>query len=564
MHSSKSHRPWLALLILLGIALAFFAASDLIRALLAPEIKEAKVEQTTFIPAIFETPTARLPDPVNPPIVPRAAPTPVHNLLIELPAAQSSGSALGANPVYDASYFLSGYLTNRTYPIIVDATPWSNGSVNYQQYRLELGGVSYWDFWSEHENWNSPSYLYLDDNAAWQPYRTETVRTAAGREATAYLLVDRKGPGAMDKIWFTQDAVWMLETERSRNDVGPIKNMDELVEWGNLDKLGTFRVEVDDRIAYDGPVVDWFSGKALGLSGELAQALLWRHREFGSSGSIVPVLYQNHLRVLVYGGTKKPKWFMATGVRFPSATRLKPFSISDFPRDALTRLASNALKPEAYIGTADSPRAGERVAQADAPATIRFNGTGKLSAIQFIIAKKYDPKQLWLRIKYGSETGIDLPFIAFFGDQEQLALHRSTPIGSSNRKARRLLFQFANAVSKRHHDRDFDQGRRPNSRDNAGDCGDRGYEHPASRSLSRRGKIANVWSGLSGHAAWRRQAGWAGTPDRGARPGQDSEDLCAGKTERRRRGQARLVDGLSRRQLVSLRWLREHSAVRRT
>ncbi len=417
--------------------LAFAAASDQIRSFFAPEIKEAQVEQTTFVPSVSELPLAQTPG--NAPLSNASGEnkahvesTPIRDVLIELPPlkqAPSSKPIAGAVPVHSTFDFLRGYLTNRSYPAIVDATPWSNGSINYEQYHQELGGVSYWDFWSEHENWNSPSYLYLADDGKWQPYRTETIRNAAGRETTAYVLVDRKGPGAMDKIWFTQDAVWMLATEQSKNDVGPIRNMDELIEWGNLDKLGNFRIEVDDRIAYDGPIVDWFSGKALGLAPELAQVLTWRHREFGSSGSIVPILYQNHLRVLMYGGSKKPKWFMATGVRFPETTSVQPFSLNAFPRDDMARLAQNVLRPEAYINTLDSPRTIDLEVQPDAPATIRFNGAGTIEAMQFLIPKKYDPKQLWLRVKYGNETGVDLPFIAFFGDQKQLTLHRSTPLG---------------------------------------------------------------------------------------------------------------------------------------
>jgi DUF2961 family protein len=430
MHPPKSRPLPLVLLVLLGIsALALAASSDHIHAIFTPEEKRAQVEQTTFVNAVFETPTAQLLIPGQASIAPRPVPSPVHDVLVQAPATKSAQAAPSLSPAYGVSDFLSGYLSNLTYPSIIEVTPWSNGSVNYQQYHLELGGVSYWDFWSEHENWNSPSYLYLDDNGTWQPYHTESVRNVVGREATAYILVDRKGPGAMDKIWFTQDAVWMLETEQSRNDVGPIKNMDELVEWGNLDKLGNLRVEVDDRIAYDGPIVDWFSGRALGLSAELTQVLTWRHREFGSSGSLVPILYQKHLRVLVYGGTKKPKWFLATGVRFPDAERVKPFSTSDFPLDKMAQLAANVLKPEIFISTLDSKRTFDLVAQPDRSATIRFIGSGTVSAIQIFIPKKYDPRQLWLLIKYGNDIGIDLPFIAFFGDQEELTLHHSTPLG---------------------------------------------------------------------------------------------------------------------------------------
>lgn len=331
-------------------------------------------------------------------------------------------------PIYSAFDFLSDYLTNRTYPNIVDGTPWTNNSVNVQQYAQNLGGVTYWDFWSERENWDSPFYMYQDDNGNWHPYQTATVQDTAGQNVSAYLLVDRKGPGVMDKIWFTEDAVWMLETAQSQKDVGPIADRQDFIEWGNLEALGNFRIEVDDRVAYDGPIKDWFSGNALGLTPALTQILTWRHREYGSNGSIVPIPFQQHLRVLLYGGTKKPKWFMASGARFSAATRVKPFEKSDLPIDQMTRLAQNVLAPESYIDSL-SPRVFDLQADPKTPATLRFSGAGTVRALQFQIAKTFDPASLWLRVAYGNDAGIDLPLVAFFGDHTHLVLHRSTPLG---------------------------------------------------------------------------------------------------------------------------------------
>lgn len=404
--------------------IAILIASGAVRFFAPPESPEARVEPNTFIAAL-ETPTPgrggvippSSPGVAVPPITPTREPP--HEAIVEIPHDKKSPPAL----TYSADDFLRDYFTNATYPRIVDATPWTNGTINYQQLNQPLGGVTYWDFFSEHENWGSPSYLYQDDDGKWQPYRNEQIRNT-----NAYILVDRRGPGAMDKIWFTQDAVWMLATEQSTRDVGPIASVDALAEWGNLEALGNFRVEVDDRIAFDGAIKDWFSGKALGVSANAASALTWRHREYGSSGTMIPVLYQKHLRVLVYGGTKKPKWFMATGVRFSDSTRVQPFP-SGISRDDWSRLAANVLKPEAYISTLDNVRAFDLVAAPNAPATIRADGAGTLAAIQFIIPKKFDPKQLYLRARYGNELGIDLPFIAFFTDHNALALHRSTPIG---------------------------------------------------------------------------------------------------------------------------------------
>ncbi len=394
-----------------------------------PQVERADAAPVIVIPTPTQPPASTIPSSPSTVDKPAATPTPIHNAAVDLDSAIPPPTD-SSNRIYTAFDFLTDYLTNRTYPNIIDGTPWTNSSVNIQQYQQPLGGVSYWDFWSEHENWDSPFYMYQDDNGNWYPYRTVTIRNTVGQDVSAYLLVDRKGPGVMDKIWFTEDAVWMLTTEQSRKDVGPIANMQDFIEWGDLEKLGYFRLEVDDGIAYDGPIKDWFSGKALALTPELAQILTWRHREYGSSGSIIPIPYQKHLRVLLYDGSKKPKWFMATGVRFADNVNIKPFAKSDLPIAQMTRLAQNVLQPEKYIDSLDAARAFTLQADAQNPAAIRFTGAGRVSALQIQISKNADPKPLWLRVTYGSAVGIDLPLVAFFGDHTHLVLHRSTPLGA--------------------------------------------------------------------------------------------------------------------------------------
>ncbi len=426
----------------IGLALAFglvvivvgryLASSGALRARLfarEPQVERADAAPVIILPTVTQTPAATVsPRALAAASTATPAPALAHSITVTLDPITPAPSPTRA-PVYSAFDFLQDYLTNRTYPNIADATPWTNNSVNVQQYSQNLGGVTYWDFWSEHENWDSPFYMYQDDNGNWHPYQTVTVRNAAGQNVSAYLLVDRNGPGVMDKIWFTEDAVWMLETAQSRADVGLIADMPDFVEWGNLDKLGDLRIEVDDRTAYDGAIKDWFSGKAFGLTPELAQILTWRHREYGSSGSIVPIPFQKHLRVLLYGGSKKPKWFMATGVRFAETTRVKPFDPSDLPIEPMTRLAPNVLQPERFID-ALTPRAFDLQADAQTPATLRFAGAGTVSALHVQVAKQYDPSKLWLRVRYGNDIGIDLPLVAFFGDHTHLVLHRSTPLGA--------------------------------------------------------------------------------------------------------------------------------------
>ncbi len=365
-------------------------------------------------------------------IDPSDAPAPPSPLT---PLPRGEGSSAGT-PVYSAFDYLRGYLTNRTYPIIVEGKAWTNSTVNVAQLSEAKGGVTYWDFFSELENWDSPFFMWQRDNGEWQPYAKENIIDARGRTTSAYVLLDRAGPGVMDKLWFTQDAVWMLETEESRRNVGPIESMSEFIEWGNIEKLGNLRIEVDDRVAYDGAIKDWFSGKALGLTPELRQILTWSHREFGSIGSIVPIPYQRRLRVLLHGGAKKPKWFLATGVRLPENTRVQSFTgkndlpIAETPALAsgasVTQLARNVAQPENYIGDA---RAAELTVEAGQPARIALNGAGTLSALRFVIAKKYDARAVWLRVTYGGNIAIDLPLVAFFGDPKHITPHRSTPIG---------------------------------------------------------------------------------------------------------------------------------------
>lgn len=403
-----------------------------------PAIKQPEVHQMLATPIIVEsTPensTPTLPRS-TPSIAQKTEPTPTPDRVITVnlsadPLVPTPERDPDQVPIYAAFDFLRGYLTNQTHPIILDGKPWENSTLNWEQYQQELGGVTYWDFNSEPENWDSPSYLWQDDSGAWRPYEKQVVRTPNGQETIGYVILDRQGPGVMDKIWFAEDAVWMLTTEQSRKDVGPIASMDEFLEWGNLEKLGNLRVQVDDRVAYDGPVKDWLSGRAWGLTPDLARILTWRHREYGSSGSILPVLYQKTLRLTLYGGSKKPKWFLATGIRFAASVRVKSYRGSgDLPIPEMATLVHNVLRPDEYIHSLSNVRAFDLSVQPRSGSRLQFNGQGTLNALELRIGKKEDPRQLWLRILYGEQMAINLPLIAFFSDQKQLVLHRSTPLG---------------------------------------------------------------------------------------------------------------------------------------
>ncbi len=329
-------------------------------------------------------------------------------------------------PLYRAADFLRDYLTNSTYPRAIEGKAWINSSLNVAQARDQLGGTTFWDFWGETEEWGTTNHQWQDDAGAWHLYTKETIATRDGRAVPAYILVDRRGPGVMDLLYFVHETIiWRGDVLQHLKIIGNA-GVEDVVEWGNLQKLGNLRIEVDDQIVYDGAIRDWFSGKAQNLTPNLAKILVWRYQDFGSTGNIVPIPYANRLKVSVYGG-EKPKWFMATGVTLPPDTRVEPYGT--LPIDDLSRLARNVLQPERYLDQYANIFQSELHAQADAPARIELNGAGTVEALQFRISKRDDPARLWLRVRYGDETAIDLPLVAFFSEHEQLSLHHSAPLG---------------------------------------------------------------------------------------------------------------------------------------
>jgi hypothetical protein len=210
---------------------------------------------------------------------------------------------------YVAFDFLKDYLTNETTPIIRDAIPWDFSSTNMYELHQPVGGNSYWDYWNENENWDSPSHLWRDDQGNWHPYKSETIKDAKGNNATAYVLFEKDGPGVMDNLGFTHDCVSsFLNVLGTANPLEQIFRLDvpDQVEWGNLSKLGNLRIEVDGQNIFDGPIENWFSGDAQHLTPTLKDIFTWRYRQFGSVGSIVPIPYQKHIKLSVYGGNGKP------------------------------------------------------------------------------------------------------------------------------------------------------------------------------------------------------------------------------------------------------------------
>jgi hypothetical protein len=91
--------------------------------------------------------------------------------------------------------------------------------------------------------------------------------------------------------------------------------------------------------------------------------------------------------------------------------------------------AENVLHPETFVDSLPNPQNFELKVQAGFPSTLSFQGAGTIAAIQFKLGKQYDPRELTLRVRYGTTVGIDLPLLAFFSEPGHLSFHRSTPIG---------------------------------------------------------------------------------------------------------------------------------------
>ncbi len=362
------------------------------------------------------------------------APTPL-SLASAAPNADNTGRVqqpkVESIPVFGSFDFMRGYFANITAPTIVEGKPWDNGSMNFAQYKQPGGGNSYWDYWIDDEPWDSPKHMWRDDQGQWHKYQTEAIRETSGKKVTAYVLVDRPGPGVMDKLWFTHNPVRAFLRLIIQKNLFWSPDPPEVTNWGSLSRLGNLRIEVDDQILYDGPIESWFSGKAQHLTPDLQNILVWRYGLFGSDGNIIPIPYQQHIKVSVYGGPDKPKWFMATGVTLPSGTVVKPLGGdgSDFPVDKMALLAQNVSQPEDYIQSIASPQEYSVTAQPDSPINLVFQGTGTLAAVQFKLLKSHDLSQLWLRVFYGDQVGIELPLLAFFGQPDQVVAHHSTPVG---------------------------------------------------------------------------------------------------------------------------------------
>ena len=334
-----------------------------------------------------------------------------------------------------AAEFLNDYLQNRSYSTIVEARPWSNTSLNVWQYSQPLGGVTLWDYFASkfgqgfEEDWSNARYGWRDDNGQWQPYRTEIIRDARGQEFVSYVIVDRHGSGVVDKMVFTMYSVGARPEDRNP----------DLSEWGYLSRLGRIRIEVDEKIAYDVPIEEWFSGVALCLPPDLAKLFFWRYRDFGANGSIIPIPYLRQIKISVYGGVEKPKWFTFTGVTLPEGTPIQPLAgcLDTSSRDRLTSLAPNITSPENHLDRLSQPietrdllprPTGQAISVNNSPSRIALDGAGTITALQFRVPKKI-VSEINLRITYGTELAFDVPLMAFFSDQDRLVKHRSTPIG---------------------------------------------------------------------------------------------------------------------------------------
>lgn len=363
-----------------------------------------------------------------------ATPAPSTRTSTATPAPPTRTPTLLPPPANSWQDWTRDYLENGTYARIIESRPWSNSSVNLWQYKYEnnLGGVSFWDFFASKsydgwdEPWNSWHHGWLDGR--WEEYREESISAPNGDSIPNYVIVDRDGAGVVDKMVFTQYSVGVLPQDHSP----------DLAEWGHLAYLGRLRIEVDDRAAFDVPIEDWFSGASLCLPPELARLFFWRYRDFGSNGSIFPIPYRQHIKISVYGGVEKPRWFMITGTTLPPGTPVTTFSgcLDAAAQSRLSILAANVTQPENYINGLDYREemlsvqpAARPAAASDAQGKIELPGAGTIRALQFRVPKKYTIGALRLRVVYGDRIAIDIPLMAFFGDQDRVVTHRSAPIG---------------------------------------------------------------------------------------------------------------------------------------
>ncbi len=338
------------------------------------------------------------------------------------PGATSAPPVADRVSAYRSIDFLSDYLTNATYPIILDGQPWDSGSVDILRLREPGGGTSYWDYWSDLTDWGIENHQWRDEQGKWHTYGTETIQDTSGRTVSALVLVDRQGPGVMDRLWFTNDAVTAI------SGITNPSNPSELTEWGNLAKLGKLRIDVDAHTVFDGPIQSWFSGEAQRLPESIRKLLVWHYRTLGANGNMIPIPYQESLKVYLYGGEKEPKWFMATGTRLPTGTRVQPYSQDSLPLDRIAELAANVTSPEDFIKSEPNMHYALFV-QPSSPALVGFSGSGTITAIQLRVGKEYDPRDLELTIRYGVRVGFSVPLLAFFTEPGRLVYHRSTPIG---------------------------------------------------------------------------------------------------------------------------------------
>jgi hypothetical protein len=370
-----------------------------------------------------QTPSATPSPEPNPTIF--VQPTPTSAPIVAATQARVDTQPVARVPMYHPNDFLSNYLSNATYPILVEGKPWINSSLNVAQYRDELGGTTFWDFWGDAEQWNTTNHQWQDDAGAWHLYSTEKIRMRDGRTTDAYILADRSGPGVMDALYFVHDTVlWRGDVLQHLKILGTV-GIEDIAVWGNLQKLGNLRIVLDDQVAYDGAIRDWFSGKAQNLPPDLQKLFVWHYQDFGSDGNIVPLAYAKRLQVYLYDGDK-PKWFMVTGVTLPAGTRIS----NAFSKEDASRLARNVLEPEHYLDQFANVQKSDLRIQSGATAKITLDGAGTVDAVAFSIPKSVDLKKLGLGIRSGGQVTADLPFLAFFSEPDVLSLHRSSPIGA--------------------------------------------------------------------------------------------------------------------------------------
>ncbi len=297
-----------------------------------------------------------------------------------------------------------------------NARPWLNSTTNIAWHTtLPWGGVTYADRFYDERPWTSKEHLWQDDQGDWHEYE---------KRGDEYILVKRNGPGVVNRLWFSYDDASQL-TDFQKLDPRNYNYM----TWGNLDKLGFLKITIDGQVVFNRPITEYFSGKPFGIPDQIGELINWKVPEMGSVGSLLKLSYAKSVEISVYRG-EQPRFFAIDGLTFPLTTKVIPFTgrPTDYSKLATPLLSRIIKNPDVYLNTVGQKPESRLLKTNTKDGSIDFPGTGTIEAIQLKVPKHVDQGKLTLRIRYGSETAVSMPLIAFFGEKDRLSFHKSFPL----------------------------------------------------------------------------------------------------------------------------------------